>query len=89
MDEVEQALALSTIAVESIYGEPAMMVDGKFSVNKRARTCQIDAETQLGCDLAKVFAGFMNTKSGGCFRTETVECKEQLGDMLDLFRAFV
>jgi len=89
MDDVEKALGLSTIAVESIHGEQAMMIDGKFAVNKRARTCLIDAETQLGADLARVLAGFMNNNSGGCFRTEMVECREQLGDMLDLFRAFV
>lgn len=88
MDEVEQALALSAIAVESIYGESAMMIDGKFAVNKRSRTCLIDAETQLGCDLAKVLAGFMNANTGGCFRTEMVECKGQLGDVLDLYGAF-
>jgi len=89
MDEVEKALALSTIAVESIHGEQAMMIDGEFAVLKRARTCLIDAETQLGCDLARVLAGFMNTSSGGCFRTDMVECKGQLGDMLDLYGAFV
>ena len=89
MDDVEKALALSTIAVESIHGEQAMMIDGKFAVLKRARTCLIDAETQLGCDLARVLAGFMRNSSGGCFRTEMVECKGQHGDMLDLYGAFV
>lgn len=89
MDEVEKALALSTIAVESIHGEQAMMIDGRFAVNKRARTCLIDAETQLGCDLARVLAGFLNNSSRGCFRTDMVECKGQLGDMLDLYGAFI
>ena len=89
MVDVEKALALSTVAVESIHGEQAMMIDGKFTVLKRARICLIDAETQLGCDLARVFAGFLSTSSGGCFRTEMVECKGQLGDMLDLYRAFI
>ncbi len=89
MHEVEKALALSTVAVESIHGGQAMMVDGKFAIHKRARTCLIDAETQLGCDLARVLAGFLNTISGTCFRTEMIECKGPLGDMLDLYEAFV
>ena len=89
MDDVEKALALATIAVESIHGEQAMMIDGKFAVLKRARTCLIDAETEVGCDLARVLSGFMNTCSGGCFRTDMIECKAPLGDMLDLYRAFV
>lgn len=84
MAHVLRGLLLSTTAVEAIYGESAMMVDGKFSVCKRERTCDIDAETQVGMDLAKVFAKFMNLHSGGCFRTEFVEEKAPTGDILDL-----
>lgn len=84
MSDVLKAMMLSTIAVEAIYGESAMMTDGKFDVCKRHRQCIIDAETQLGADLAKVFARFMNLHSGGCFSTEFIECKSNLGDILDL-----
>lgn len=87
MDDVEQILALSIIPMESIHGESAMMVDGRFAVNKRRRTCLIDAESQLGKDLARVFAGFLNAKAGGCFRVDFEETGQQLGDMLDLYGA--
>lgn len=89
MGEIRNGLLLSTIAVEAIYGESAMMIEGKFSINMREWTCVIDAETQLGSDLAKVFAGFMNMYSGGCFRADFTECKMPLGDMLDLCGALI
>ncbi|MGB9619458.1 MAG: hypothetical protein ACPL7K_03485 [Armatimonadota bacterium] len=88
MDEVERILALSVIPVESIHGESAMLVDGRFAVNKRRRTCLIDAESQLGNDLARVFTGFLNANSGGGFRVDIRETGEQLGDVLDLYGAF-
>ena len=89
MDDVEQALALSVIAVESIFGEQAMMIDGRFSVDRQDRICLVDTQTQLGYVLAKVFAGYMNTALKDCFQTERIEYVGQLGDMLDLFGAFL
>ena len=88
MDDVERILALSAIPVESIHGESAMLVDGRFAVNKRRRTCLIDAESQLGNDLARVFTGFLNINSGGSFRVGLKETGERLGDLLDLYGAF-
>lgn len=88
MDDVERILALSAIPVESIHGESAMLVDGRFAVNKRRRTCLIDAESQLGNDLARVFTGFLNASAGGSFRVDFGETGERLGDLLDLYGAF-
>jgi len=88
MDDVERVLVLSAIPVESIHGEAAMLVDGRFAVNKRRRTCLIDAESQLGNDLARVFTGFLNTSAGGSFRVDFEETGERLGDLLDLYGAF-
>lgn len=87
MDDVERLLALSIIPVESIHGEAAMMVDGRFAVNRRRRTCLIDAESQLGNDLARVLSGFLNANAGGCFRVDFGETGERLGDVLDLYGA--
>lgn len=87
MDDVERILALSTIPVESIHGESAMLVDGRFAVNKRRRTCLMDAESQLGNDLARVFTGFLNVKAAGSFRVDLGETGERLGDLLDLYGA--
>lgn len=89
MSEVQHALAISTIAVESIHGEAAMMVDGKFTVDRRARVCLIDAEAQISEDLARVFAGFMNARRGVCFRSETIEFRGELGDKQDLFEGLL
>jgi len=44
MEDVEKALALSTIAIESIYGEAAMRVDGAgpTHVNLFCDDCMFD-----------------------------------------------
>ncbi|MHB1002023.1 MAG: hypothetical protein ACYC27_22510 [Armatimonadota bacterium] len=89
MKEILKGLLLSTIALEAIHGESAMLVDGKFNVCERNKECIIDAETPVGADLAKVFARVMNMYCGGCFRTDFIECKAPLGDILDLYRMFV
>ena len=88
MDDIERVLVLSAIPVESIHGESAMLVDGRFAVNKRRRTCLIDAESQLGNDLARVFTGFLNMSAGGSLRVDFEETGERLGDLLDLYGAF-
>lgn len=89
MDDVRKSLAISTIAVESIYGEQAMNLDGKFALKTKRRTCLIDSGTQLGCDLAKVFGGFMTTIGDGGFQVDVEESREPLGDMLELLGAYL
>jgi len=90
MEDVEKALALSTIAIESIYGEAAMRVDGVFGVDAKARTCTIDRQTDLGCDLAKVMTGFLKLSiTDGCYAVEHDETDDNPGDMFGLFRGFI
>jgi len=90
MEDVEKALALSTIAIESIYGESAMRVDGVFGVDRKAGTCTIDRLTDLGCDLAKVLIGFLKlSMNDGSYDVEQDETQDGLGDMFGLFKGFI
>ena len=90
MDDVEKALALSTIVIEAIYGESAMRIDGIFSVDSKARTCIIDRQTDLGCDLAKVLIGFLRlSMNDGSYDVEQDETQDGLGDMFGLFKGFI
>lgn len=84
MDGITKLLALSTISVESIHGESAMMLDGGFLMNIRRRTCLIDAESPTGNDLARVFTGFLNLQAEGRFRVETEETSDPLGGLVGL-----
>ncbi len=90
MEDVEKALALSTIAVESIYGESAMRLDGMFGVDKKARVCTIDRETDLGRDLARVLTGFLKLSiTDGSYAVEQDETDDDPGDMFALFKGFI
>lgn len=89
MDDVQQSLVLATIAIESIYGERALEMDGRFAVRRKRRSCLIDAETPLGCDLAKAFGGFLTTVAHDSYRVEMQQTREPLGDQIDLCEAFL
>lgn len=88
MDEVAKTMALSVIPVESIHGESAMMLDGKFLMNMRRRTCTIDAESETGNDLARVFLGFLNLQAPGRFSIVTEESSEALGGLVHFCGVF-
>ena len=90
LDGIEKALAISVIAVEAIYGEAAMRIDGVFGVDRRSRTCTIDRETDLGRDLAKVFTGFLRlSMNPGRYEVEQDETHGTPGDIFQLFSRFI
>lgn len=64
MNDVEDSLMLAALAAESLHGRSAMKLDAAFCLNTKTRTCIIDAETQMGCDIARMFTGFI-TKGFG------------------------
>ncbi|MHB1001441.1 MAG: hypothetical protein ACYC27_19555 [Armatimonadota bacterium] len=88
ISDINNAMAMAAIAVEAIYGEPAMKIDGKFYVSDRQRICLIDSESQLGQDLAKVFAGFIDLNDKGSYMSESIEFGRPLGTMVDHFRKY-
>jgi hypothetical protein len=91
MDGIAKIMALSTIPIESIHGESAMMLDGRFlmnMMNMRRRTCLIDAESQAGNDLARVFTGFLNLQAAGRFSVVADESSDPLGDLISFCGVF-
>jgi hypothetical protein len=56
---VDFHLMTAARAAESLYGRNAVRLDGAVRLNPKNRTVTIDAETQVGIDLAKMFMGFM------------------------------
>lgn len=74
MDQVEAPLMLAALAAESLHGRSAMKVEASFRLNKRARTCIIDAGSKVGHDIARIFAGFLAGVFGeGAFQVERAE----------------
>lgn len=74
MDQVEAPLMLAALAAESLHGRSAMKIEASFRLNKRARTCIIDAGSRVGHDIARIFAGFLAAIfSEGAFCVERAE----------------
>jgi len=64
MQEVEEALLLAALAVESLYGQSRVRMDAAYCLNAEKRTCVIDAATQVGRDICRIFTGFVIREFG-------------------------
>ncbi|MEE9368720.1 MAG: hypothetical protein V3V05_07630 [Pontiella sp.] len=62
--EMEDTFMLALLAVESLYGHSRVRMESRFKVDKENRTCLIEAMTQIGSDLAKIFTGFSTKEYG-------------------------
>ncbi|MHB1000790.1 MAG: hypothetical protein ACYC27_16230 [Armatimonadota bacterium] len=61
---IENALLLTILAAESLHGRSGLRLDAEFCLDKRARTFIINAENQVGCDIARMFTGFLKRAIG-------------------------
>lgn len=59
IDEIGDLLFLAALAVESLHGRSSLRLDGTFQLQKPERACQVNASTQVGRDLARIFTGFL------------------------------
>ncbi len=65
MREVEETLLLAVLAVESLFGESTVRLDASFSIDSSRRACVIDASTDVGRAICRVFTGFVSREFGG------------------------
>lgn len=61
---VDFHLMTAARATESLYGRNAVRLDGAARISPKSHTVTIDAETEVGIDLAKIFMGFMTSDFG-------------------------
>jgi hypothetical protein len=81
MEEIEITFLMAVFGVESLHGEVQTCLDAEHLLDLEKRTCVIDASTPVGCDLNKLFAGYLRREFGedafsverldGAARTET------------------
>lgn len=64
MREVEETLLLAVLAVESLFGESTVRLDASFSIDRSRRACVIDASTDVGRAICRVFTGFVSREFG-------------------------
>ena len=63
-EEAEQTLALALLAVECLVGEAEARLDASLLVDQEKRTCVIDASTEVGRKVARVFTGLLAKQFG-------------------------
>jgi len=71
METVEETLLLAVLAVGCLHGESAVRLDAGYGLDRDDRVVVIDAGTQIGCAVARVFIGFCTREFGDdTFRVE-------------------
>lgn len=74
MPDVEAAFVLAIFAVESIHGESDTRLLAEHAMDLDKRTCVVDASTELGRDLNRLFVGFLGREFGpDSFTVERVQ----------------
>lgn len=78
MDAVRESLLLAAMAAESLHGRSGVHLDATFHMDEETRTCVIDAGTEVGRDIARIFTGYLSREFGeGAYRVERLTVKEQ------------
>jgi hypothetical protein len=73
-EDVEASLLLAIFAAESLYGESQVRLDAAHAVDADQRVCVIDASTQVGRDINRLFTGFVLREFGpDSFRVQRVD----------------
>lgn len=76
VDDIEDSLMIAALAAEALHGRAAMKVDLMFRLNKKTHTCVVDAETPVGCDIARILTTFI-TKGYGESSFQVERTQEQ------------
>lgn len=64
LEEVEASLLLAIWGTESLHGETQVRLDASHFLDKCLRRCVIDASTDVGRDINRLFVGFLNREFG-------------------------
>ena len=59
IDDIESSLLLAILGVESLHGESQAQLDVRHLLDADRRECVIDASTPAGCDLNRLFVGYL------------------------------
>lgn len=72
--DVEASLLLALMAAESLHGESQVRLEASHAMDVESRTCIIDASTDVGRDLNRLFVGFLRREFGeDAFRVDRVD----------------
>jgi hypothetical protein len=73
-EELEATLLLTILAAESLHGATQVRLYAAHAFDANRRVCVIDARSEVGRDINRLFAGFVQREFGeDLFRVERVE----------------
>jgi len=71
MQEAEDSLMLAVLAAEGIYGRSRVRLETSFAFDPAKRSCVIDATTEVGQHVSRIFTTFITKQFGEeAFRIE-------------------
>ena len=63
-EEVAQSLALAVLGAECLLGESRVRLEAEFSIDEQERCCTVNAGTESGRQIARLFTGFLVKQFG-------------------------
>ena len=64
LQDVEDSLLLAVLATESLHGRVLIRLDASFCLDAGKRSCVVDAATDVGLAIARIFTGFLTREFG-------------------------
>jgi hypothetical protein len=62
--EVKDSLMIAVMSVEGLHGRSRVRLEAKFSLNPHRRECEVETNSEVGQDLARIFTGLLNQQFG-------------------------
>lgn len=63
-ESVEASFVLAIFSTESLHGEALVRLEAAHAIDAAQHTCVIDASTEVGDDLNRLFVGFLTREHG-------------------------
>lgn len=64
IEDIEASLLLAIFAAKNLHGEAQVRLDASHAMDRDRRVCVIDASTQVGRDINRLFIGFLSREFG-------------------------
>ena len=64
MEGIQDALTLAVCGALGLHGRARVRLDGSWKLDRQRRRCEIDASTEVGQDIARLFTGYLAGEFG-------------------------
>lgn len=73
LDQAEETLLLAVYAAEGVHGAARVRLEAGYLLDRKTRTCVVEASTPVGETVAQVFTGYLSREFGeDSFQAESV-----------------